>query len=167
MSFAQTATRTASFTTTDIGTVVRRFTADLKMMGSSSGTLSEQKADDYGHDVETLAAVGYLKSVDVTLMDANEAEQAREVLGDIVDASPRPLNKPLSSRIFLLGIEAWKKDLLSEGQLAELLKLDRQEVRALLAEAEAEQDEADGGEQAVAHRMRSRNWSCHAVLESC
>lgn len=70
-------------------------------------------------------------------------EQAREVLGDIVDSSPRPLNKPLSSRIFLLGIEAWKKDLLSEGQLAELLKLDRQEVRELLAEAEAEQDEAD------------------------
>lgn len=24
-----------------------------------------------------------------------------------------------------------------------------------------------GGEQAVAHRVRSRNWSCHAVLESC
>lgn len=74
MSFAQTASRTASFTATDIGVVVRRFTADLKMMGNSSGTLSEQKADDYGHDVETLAAVGYLKSVDVTLMDANEVE---------------------------------------------------------------------------------------------
>ncbi len=70
-------------------------------------------------------------------------EQAREVLGDIADAVPRSSNKPLSSRIFLLGIEAWKQDLLSEGQLAEVLKLDRQEVRGLLAEAEADQDEAD------------------------
>jgi Zn-dependent peptidase ImmA (M78 family) len=70
-------------------------------------------------------------------------EQVREVLGDIADAPPRNPNKPLSSRIFLLGIEAWKQDLLSEGQLAEILKLDRQEVRALLAEAEAEQEGAD------------------------
>ena len=79
MTFSQTATETASFTRTDISTVVRRFTADLKMMGSSSGTLSERKADDYGHDVETFAAAGYVMFVDVTLLNAfgDEVRAAR------------------------------------------------------------------------------------------
>jgi Zn-dependent peptidase ImmA (M78 family) len=46
-----------------------------------------------------------------------------------------------SSRLFLLAIEAWKKDLISEGQMSEMLKIDREKVRELLDEAE--EDEVD------------------------
>jgi len=46
-----------------------------------------------------------------------------------------------SSRLFLLAIEAWKRDLISEGQMSEMLKLDRERVRELLDEAE--EDEVD------------------------
>lgn len=74
MTYTQSATRSASYTTTDVGNVVRRFTTDLKMMGTSSETLSESKAADYGHDVETLAAHGYLNSVDVTLLNSLGSE---------------------------------------------------------------------------------------------
>jgi len=49
----------------------------------------------------------------------------------------------VSSRLFLLAIEAWKKDLISEGQMSEMLKLGRAQVRELLDEAAAEEDEAD------------------------
>lgn len=69
-------------------------------------------------------------------------EQARQVLGNF-DLAPSVVDKPLSSRLFLLAIEAWKKDLLSEGQMAEILKLPRTEVRELLEEAAAEEDEVD------------------------
>ncbi|WP_225788359.1 XRE family transcriptional regulator [Pseudomonas sp. Marseille-P8916] len=67
-------------------------------------------------------------------------EQARQVLGDTVfDSVPADVTQ--SSRLFLLAIEAWKKDLISEGQMSEMLKLDRERVRELLDEAE--EDEVD------------------------
>ena len=47
-----------------------------------------------------------------------------------------------SSRRFLLAINAWKKDLISEGQMSEMLKLGRTEVREQLDEAAADEDEA-------------------------
>lgn len=60
--------------------------------------------------------------------------QARQVLGDAagggVDESVVDL--PTTLRLNLLAAEAWGKDLLSEGQLARLLHLDRVEFRALL-----------------------------------
>jgi len=69
-------------------------------------------------------------------------EQVRQVLGPAAyDSSV--VDNPLSSRLFLLAIEAWKKDLISEGQMSEMLKLGRAQVRELLDEAAAEEDEAD------------------------
>ena len=67
-------------------------------------------------------------------------EQVRQVLGsgaqDLI-----PTDGTQSSRLFLLAIDAWKKDLISEGQMSEMLKLDREKVRELLDEAE--EDEID------------------------
>lgn len=69
-------------------------------------------------------------------------EQVRQVLGpaayeaSIVDSAQ-------SSRLFLLAIDAWKKGLISEGQMSEMLRLGRTQVRELLDEAAAEEDEAD------------------------
>ena len=69
-------------------------------------------------------------------------EQVRQVIGPSFCESSATEN-PLSSRLFLLAIEASKKSLISEGQMAEMLKLGRVQVRELLDEAAAEEDEAD------------------------
>lgn len=68
------------------------------------------------------------------------AEQVRQVLGE--DGNEFPAVQPQqSSRLYLLAIEAWKRDLLSEGQMSDLLKLSREMVRELLDEAQ--EDEVD------------------------
>lgn len=74
MSYTQTATRTASYTTTDIQNVVRQLTTDLRMMARSSGASTEEVAVERGHDLEILAVEGFLKSIDVTLLDASGIE---------------------------------------------------------------------------------------------
>ncbi|BAV48067.1 transcriptional regulator [Mesorhizobium loti] len=69
-------------------------------------------------------------------------EQVRQVLGPAAyEASV--VESAQSSRLFLLAIDAWKKDLISEGQMSEMLKVGRTQVRELLDEAAAEEDEAD------------------------
>lgn len=71
-----TVTVTESYTTTDVQNVVRRFQADLRMFADSSGAMSQDKVGDYVHDVELLARKGYLKSVDVTLLNLGAEEKA-------------------------------------------------------------------------------------------
>jgi Zn-dependent peptidase ImmA (M78 family) len=69
-------------------------------------------------------------------------EQVRQILGPAAyDASL--VDAAQSSRLFLLAIDAWKKSLISEGQMSDMLKLERMQVRELLDEAAAEEDEAD------------------------
>lgn len=67
-------------------------------------------------------------------------EQVRQVLGSGAK-EPVSMDEAQSSRLFLLAIEAWKKDLISEGQMSEMLKLNRERVRELLDEAD--EDETD------------------------
>lgn len=74
MAYTQTATNTATYTVADIRDVVRQFTTDLKMMARSSGAMSETEAETTGQDIEILATEGFLKSVDVTLLNINGAE---------------------------------------------------------------------------------------------
>ncbi len=59
---------------------------------------------------------------------------ARQVLGDLMlpDSSKAEATKPTTIRLQLLASEAHRKQLLSEGQLAQLLSLDRGEIRQLL-----------------------------------
>ncbi len=73
---SQTATATATYTTTDIEKVVRRVTTDLVMIADSSGAITADKAREYGHDIEMLAKNGYLKKVDVTLLSAGVEKRA-------------------------------------------------------------------------------------------
>ncbi|MDP2128271.1 MAG: hypothetical protein Q8K97_12930 [Pseudohongiella sp.] len=68
------ATQTTTYTTTDIEAVVRRITADLVMIASSSEAVTEAKARDWAYDIELLAKNGYLKFADITLM-SNGVEQ--------------------------------------------------------------------------------------------
>lgn len=73
-------------------------------------------------------------------------EQVRQVLGDLLPTDTEKLeaNRPTTLRLALLAAEAWRQDLLSEGQIAQLLRLDRLEVREILENVEVEGSEADG-----------------------
>jgi len=68
-------------------------------------------------------------------------DQARQVLGEAWSADPRKADaaRPVSLRLGMLAREAWSKSLLSEGQLAGLLQLDRVEVRELIDAFEDEE----------------------------
>ena len=72
-------------------------------------------------------------------------DQAREVLGDLIpaDTVKAEANRPTTLRLNLMATEARRQDLLSEGQLARLLNLDRVELRKILDEVD-EGSEADG-----------------------
>src|SRR5581483_7300570 len=73
-------------------------------------------------------------------------EQERQVLGDLraADAGKADADRPTTLRLSLLAAEAYKRDLLSEGQLARLLKIDRVELREMLDGLDTEGGEADG-----------------------
>lgn len=73
-------------------------------------------------------------------------EQASQVLGDLrtADTQKAEANRPTTLKLNLLAAEAYRQDLLSEGQLARLLELDRIELRELLHDMEIREDEADG-----------------------
>jgi Zn-dependent peptidase ImmA (M78 family) len=68
-------------------------------------------------------------------------DQARQVLGEdwSIDARRVDAPRPISLRLGMLAGEAWKKNLLSEGQLAGLLQLDRVEIRELIDAFEDEE----------------------------
>lgn len=73
-------------------------------------------------------------------------KNAKAVLGDVAqrhDPTKEEANLPLSHRMSLMAYEAWKRDLMSEGQLAELLKMRRIELRELVDQLELEERESD------------------------
>jgi Zn-dependent peptidase ImmA (M78 family)/DNA-binding XRE family transcriptional regulator len=73
-------------------------------------------------------------------------EQAQQVLGDlrVPDGQKADADRPTTLRLNLLAAEAHRQELLSEGQLARLLHLDRTELREILDDQENERSEADG-----------------------
>jgi Bacterial HORMA domain family 1 len=78
MTHSATVSETYSYTTADVETVARRFTADLVMIAQSSDAITEAKARDYAHDVEALAKKGYLRKVDLTLLSAGVEQRATQ-----------------------------------------------------------------------------------------
>ncbi len=74
-------------------------------------------------------------------------QQAMQVLGEGIGHDPGRTDaaRPVSMRLALLVGEAWAKGLLSEGQIARLLQLDRVDVRELI---DAYEDERVGQEDA-------------------
>jgi Zn-dependent peptidase ImmA (M78 family) len=73
-------------------------------------------------------------------------EQVREVLGEAAskpDLAKDDADRPVSHRMSLMAYTARKRDLMSEGQLAELLMVSRLELRALLDQMELEESETD------------------------
>jgi len=74
-------------------------------------------------------------------------EQARQVLGDLsaADDHKAEADRPTTLRLNLLAYEVYRREILSEGQLARLLQLDRIELRGILASQDPEGNETDGG----------------------
>lgn len=74
-------------------------------------------------------------------------EQARLVLGDQMrpDNARLEADRPTTLRLNLLAAEAARRSLLSEGQLARLLRVSRQELRALLDAYNGDELEVDSG----------------------
>jgi Zn-dependent peptidase ImmA (M78 family)/DNA-binding XRE family transcriptional regulator len=73
-------------------------------------------------------------------------EQSRQVLGDLSapDCYKAEADRPTTLRLNLLASEAYRQGLLSEGQLARLLHLNRIELREILGSQELEGSEANG-----------------------
>lgn len=73
-------------------------------------------------------------------------KDAREVLGEIAernDPAKSDADRLVSHRMSLMAHSAWKRELMSEGQLAELLNIGRIEVRAIIDQIELEESAAD------------------------
>jgi Zn-dependent peptidase ImmA (M78 family)/transcriptional regulator with XRE-family HTH domain len=73
-------------------------------------------------------------------------QQAVQVLGDLSgpDLHKVDADRPTTLRLGLLAGEAWRRGILSEGQLARMLHLDRVELRRMFDGLEIEGSEADG-----------------------
>ncbi|EHR01141.1 helix-turn-helix domain-containing protein [Bradyrhizobium sp. WSM471] len=73
-------------------------------------------------------------------------EHVREVLGEMADRrdpAKSDAGRPISHRLSLMAHAAWKRELMSEGQLAELLKVSRVELRGIIDQIELEEKETD------------------------
>jgi Zn-dependent peptidase ImmA (M78 family)/DNA-binding XRE family transcriptional regulator len=73
-------------------------------------------------------------------------EQVRQVLGDLApqDAQRADADRPTTLRLNLLAAEVHRRRILSEGQLARLLRLTRVELREILEGVEPEETDSDG-----------------------
>lgn len=88
-----TTTTTETYSTTDVENVVRRFQADLKMIGDSTGALTTDEVNRYVHDIELLAKKGYLATVDVTLLNLGTEIRAASYTVD-TDAGSLVASRP-------------------------------------------------------------------------
>lgn len=72
-------------------------------------------------------------------------QQAREVLGELPSREPiiAQAQGLIPPRLSLLAGEAWRRGLYSEGQLAQLLNLNRLELREILDSVQTEESEAN------------------------
>ena len=73
-------------------------------------------------------------------------DHVRKVLGEMAnqpDPAKTDADRPLSHRMSLMSHVAWKRDLMSEGQLAELLRVGRVELRNIIDQIELEESETD------------------------
>lgn len=130
MSYTATATATETYTYVDIETVMRRVLADLLMIASSSGSVTEAKAREYAHDIELLATNGYLKSVDLTLI-AGEREyravryEVNTAAGDLTMTRPGGVLWPRLPGAWLRIILSYTSDYTDEarGRMAGRLKI--------------------------------------------
>jgi len=64
-------------------------------------------------------------------------------MADRRDPAKSDADRPISHRLSLMAHAAWKRELMSEGQLAELLKVGRVELRGVIDQIELEERDTD------------------------
>ncbi len=75
-------------------------------------------------------------------------KHVKEVLGQsgyLPDPAKADALRPVSHRLSLMAHAAWKRDLMSEGQLSDLLRISRLELREIVDQIELEECELDDG----------------------
>jgi hypothetical protein len=72
MSYTQTATET--YSVVDIENVMRKFSADLRMIAESSATWSRDQVERYVFDITLMVKEGYISFIDVTLLNGTLEE---------------------------------------------------------------------------------------------
>lgn len=99
--------------------------------------------------VRRLEELGLAKKGTWDWFEANGGITNKDAEAVLVDAVQRhdpakdDANQPLSHRMSLMAYAAWKRELMSEGQLAELLKVRRVELRELIDQIEFEESDTD------------------------
>jgi Zn-dependent peptidase ImmA (M78 family) len=135
----------------------RSFEESFRQMTAGSAKLTRRHVILLAHQnnisreacVRRLEEVGLVKKGTWAWFEANGGitnAQAREVLGveaDRPDGAKNDANRPVSHRMSLMAHAVWKRGIMSEGQLAELLKVRRVEVRKLIDQIELEESETD------------------------
>ncbi len=119
MSGTSSSTKTFTYTNEDVSKVVRRFTTDLQMIADSTKTITQEKAKDYGADMEYLAQRGFLKMVDVTLLSGSteiKAVQYAVEIGnkDLTSSRPGDVLWPVVKDATLRVIVTYTKDYTAE-----------------------------------------------------
>lgn len=90
---SQTSTSTNTYSVADIEAVMRRVTADLVMIASSTGAITEAKARNWAHDMELLASKGYLRMADLTLLSGGVEQMATRFTVEAESGSLK-MNRP-------------------------------------------------------------------------
>jgi hypothetical protein len=65
-----TYTQSSTYTTTDVGKVVDRFTADYHMIAQATGLAGRDHVVEVAHDIKALAKRGYIAAVSIVLRNA-------------------------------------------------------------------------------------------------
>jgi len=99
--------------------------------------------------VRRLEELGLIREGTWDWFDANGGisdAQAKQVLGELFgqETARDDASRPTTLRLALLATEAWRQDLMSEGQISRLLHLNRVELRELFDSLQAEGSEPDG-----------------------
>ena len=109
-------------------------------------------ARSYGESVNALARpesvpiallLRLTAAIDLPEKGGSTNQEAREVLDDLIpeDIVRVGAKQPGTLRLNLLAAEAHRQGLMSEGQLARLLRLDRVELREILDSVDAEESD--------------------------
>ncbi|WP_457661110.1 helix-turn-helix domain-containing protein [Sinorhizobium medicae] len=124
-----------------------------EITGKTTRRLVILLADQYGISrqacVLRLEELGLVKRGTWSWFESNGGitdDHAREVLGsafDRRDAGKADADRLVSHRMSLMAHAAWKRELMSEGQLAELLKIGRVQLREIVDQIELEEKETD------------------------
>ena len=126
--------------------LVPRFRKLPDCKNDSSAKAARLLADLVRAEVELENLLGITHSRNYPPHGGITNEQAGQVLGVLaaVNTDHIEAKRPTILRLSLLAAEAWRRELLSEGQLARLLQLGRVELREILDGVEVEGGNASG-----------------------